>query len=401
MKKRGVSGIIAAVVLILLVLIAVGILWFAIQGIFGEKETQIKGELTKIDLEIIDASVKITDNQGNISLKIDRKIGEGDLVKIKFILEYPETSETYDRESTLKVGEGATYKIPYKSGLEKISVAPIFNLDDNKEHLGRPTDEYRLQGNEPGTPEAPDTCGNGEIDDGEECDNDSEGCSDCKEVYGWKCPENVCEPDYEIDLVALWHLNENYLDSSGNGYDLEVPSGDQPPISQEGKFQTGYGFYGGSENENSRLKNDRTSATDDDFTISFWIKSPEVTNKQVLLSNSWSGSSLNEYIKLESSKIGYTIGTDSIISDSPLSANTWYMITLVWDSENTIIYIDGEEDKRKNIVTPTLGDSTSTYLSPDKIQGCRGTLDEVIIWNRALSGTQVKKLYEMNSELSI
>jgi hypothetical protein len=43
-------------------------------------------------------------------------------------------------------------------------------------------------------PDLPGTavCGDGVVEAGEGCDNDSKGCVDCAVVPGWTCPDNVC-----------------------------------------------------------------------------------------------------------------------------------------------------------------------------------------------------------------
>lgn len=37
-------------------------------------------------------------------------------------------------------------------------------------------------------------CGDGQVTEGETCDNDSEGCVQCQVEQGWACPDNVCSP---------------------------------------------------------------------------------------------------------------------------------------------------------------------------------------------------------------
>jgi hypothetical protein len=49
---------------------------------------------------------------------------------------------------------------------------------------------------------SPSICGDGYVEPGEQCDNTSEGCTDCRIAPEWTCPNNVCTPDCDAPGVA-------------------------------------------------------------------------------------------------------------------------------------------------------------------------------------------------------
>ena len=73
-KKRGISTVIATVIMIALVILVVGIVWVFIQNIISQEIEAIETGLFRIDLEI--KSVKV-ESDGSIKVRVGRGIGEG------------------------------------------------------------------------------------------------------------------------------------------------------------------------------------------------------------------------------------------------------------------------------------------------------------------------------------
>jgi FlaG/FlaF family flagellin (archaellin) len=141
MKKyidnKGISTIIATIFMILFVMIAAGIVWVVIQNILSSQSEEISSGLDRVTLSIVGSSVNITNSE--VSLTINRDIGQGDLIKIKIIL-YDSDGESYsqdvDAESLTELG---SKKFTISDGdltdIEKISIAPITKSASGKESL--------------------------------------------------------------------------------------------------------------------------------------------------------------------------------------------------------------------------------------------------------------------------
>jgi hypothetical protein len=151
-----------------------------------------------------------------------------------------------------------------------------------------------------------------------------------------------------------------------------------------------------------------------DYTYSLWVLGDEdwdtassdygVFNNTVLDANSYHTLlkiDINNTNQLQFVSRDGVPTTTSVFSDkSSWNANQWYHITIVHDSLNNILwYIDGVLDDTDAFV------AAYTSESPDFFIGARqslnnntyfdGKIDEVRIYNRALSAEEVRELYNM------
>jgi flagellin-like protein len=136
MNNKGISTIIATIMMILFVIIAAGIVWVVIQNILSEEIEGISSGLDRITLNIVGSSVNFSES-GRVSLIINRDIGKGDLSKIKIIL-YNEEGESYSEDigaSTLTELGSKKFSISTGgySNIQKIAIAPIIKSSSGKE----------------------------------------------------------------------------------------------------------------------------------------------------------------------------------------------------------------------------------------------------------------------------
>ncbi|GBE19365.1 MAG TPA: LamG domain-containing protein [Candidatus Pacearchaeota archaeon] len=122
------------------------------------------------------------------------------------------------------------------------------------------------------------------------------------------------------------------------------------------------------------------------------------------------GDYLNEtHIRILGSKItvlydkGNHIQT-SFGSSSSIIANTWTMITLVVNSSGSHIYFNGTYENSTNVIFDTNGFTKSLYLG-NATDGAgdrnfKGRLDEVSLWDRSLSSSEITELYNEGAGLA-
>jgi len=149
--KRGLSTIVATLLIILLTLVAVGIIWVVIKNVITSGTEQISlGKLT-LSLEIKSATVNIVGN--TIIIKIKRNVGEGTISGLNFIVDDGDNTEVIESNLTLNELEERTVTFSLNgsginiSRIQKVSVAPIFLLESGKEIIGDVKDEYTLSTN--------------------------------------------------------------------------------------------------------------------------------------------------------------------------------------------------------------------------------------------------------------
>lgn len=142
-----------------------------------------------------------------------------------------------------------------------------------------------------------------------------------------------------------------------------------------------------------------------DFTISAWVKADKArTSTRTIMSK---GEKLQ--MRLNSSQeveivIDEPIETPKFTSTMKLNDDKWHQITFVYNSGTVFLYIDGVLDKSaQNVVAPSpnFNNFCIGALYVDKITGVQnpflGQIDEVYIWDKGLTESQVR--YLMNQEI--
>jgi len=148
-NKRGVSQVIAMILIILIVIVAVSIIWFAIRPTIDISD-DISLERFTVNMEILGESVSIDDN--NVFFKVKRNPGKGDITNLKVILEDINGNEKlFDIEDFI-IQELETrdviinnYRSQGLSDISKISIAPVFS-SNGREVIGNVADVYIVQG---------------------------------------------------------------------------------------------------------------------------------------------------------------------------------------------------------------------------------------------------------------
>ncbi|MDX1830132.1 MAG: LamG-like jellyroll fold domain-containing protein [Lutibacter sp.] len=139
----------------------------------------------------------------------------------------------------------------------------------------------------------------------------------------------------------------------------------------------------------------------DAFTISAWIKSSPNTSLRTIMAK---GAKLQ--LRLNSSnKVEVLVDNTSptFTSNMAISDNKWHQITFVYNSGTIFLYVDGILDSSiQNIVHPSPNYNSfsvgALYLDKNNIiNPFLGDVDEVYVWDFALSENQVR--YLMNQEI--
>jgi len=106
--------------------------------------------------------------------------------------------------------------------------------------------------------------------------------------------------------------------------------------------------------------------------------------------------------KFELSADGTALNTYTVVGDTALSLNTWHHIVAVYDGSDIKVYLNGSLDclpipytSGTNIVAPefTIGainEGTSGYFD--------GRIDDVSVWNTALSDSRISRLYSYGDD---
>lgn len=204
------------------------------------------------------------------------------------------------------------------------------------------------------------------------------------------------------NLVAYWSFDENTgniaYDASGNGNNGTLVNSPDWVDGVSGKCLS---FDGVDEYMDCGGDPDVFTGTNE-ATISFWVKpSSFAGNRSGIVSQRGDGDNIYwQLTTLTTGRLEFYIydgvTTDSLQS-SVLSVDTLYHIVLRYGADDTVtFFIDGVEDKSKNFgTTGDLSNTNNFRIGYEKANDDYfiGLIDEVRIYNTALTPSEVKALY--------
>ncbi len=207
-------------------------------------------------------------------------------------------------------------------------------------------------------------------------------------------------------LVGAWLMDESggdtVSDSSGNGLDGKVAQGN--PSWVKGKFGNGLEF-GGSD----MVTVDDDAALDlTSFTLSAWVKISGLTGKWLIIASKENrnptGRNYGMFGNINSGVIHYSFttgnGWKSFDAKTNIADGNWHHVVATYENPNYKLYLDGTVDAEQ---TPgTVPDNHDNFLY---IGGCNigdywmsGVIDEVVLYDRALSETEINDLMKNGIE---
>ncbi len=205
-------------------------------------------------------------------------------------------------------------------------------------------------------------------------------------------------------LVAHWTFEEGTgtatSDKTGNGNTGTLTNG---PTWSAGKFGKGLSFDGSDDYVNVGANEAINSAGS--FTLSAWINPTSFADYRTILVEGVGGGYSSGYRMLIDTNAKLTCQTgDSNASTQPSSASisvgVWSHVSCVWNGTNKTWYINGAQDSTSAAtynrdVSPAayIGRSTTASNYP-----FYGSIDDVRIYNRALSAQEVSNLYNSSGE---
>ncbi len=172
---------------------------------------------------------------------------------------------------------------------------------------------------------------------------------------------------------------------------------------------SGYALNFDGTSDYIRIDEDPTLDITADITISVWIKTNNITtNSYQRIIDKWeifSGDNKRAYVifqKANSGIISFHVspngtGASEVFLDAtnPIKANEWTHIACVKSGTNAYFYINGVLSNSNNSFPVNIFDSPSDLLigkfNPNTAQMWNGQMDEVRIWNIALTETQIRE----------
>jgi hypothetical protein len=195
-------------------------------------------------------------------------------------------------------------------------------------------------------------------------------------------------------LVAYYPFDGDANDASGYEHHGEVHGA----TLVKGKFGNAYSFNG----KDSRIKLPASAIQGTELTVTLWVKTKD--NVYALVSGA-NHSHNNEYlIDVVNGILQISYHNDSVHKASmSVSDNQWHSLTVVTEIAQTRIYVDGLPKKTLEYASNTPfkveglwlgGDQDSVNGGWQAHQQFEGLMDEIRIYNRALTDREIQSLYK-------
>jgi hypothetical protein len=213
-------------------------------------------------------------------------------------------------------------------------------------------------------------------------------------------------------LVAYYPFDGHANDQSGNSHHGVVHGGLTSTTDRFGLTNRAYSFDGTS--AHITIDNGQTFHFANNFSISFWIyASPTQGSVSTLLSKShadpccseWtieSASSNNNYYSMYVMQVSATWGTSVPL---PVSPSSWTHVVVIKENANLKSYINGVFQSKttstdwrikSNGNSPLYLGATYDSVSSGGRGFFHGSLDEIYIYNRSLSSSEIRQVYKID-----
>lgn len=216
-------------------------------------------------------------------------------------------------------------------------------------------------------------------------------------------------PTQNLGLVGYWTMDggdisgTSLTDKSGNGNTGTITGA----VKTIGKIGQALDFNGSSQNVNAGSSSSLNVTGN--ITITAWIKARSYGggSKGRIVDRSANTSGYDFQIENSAVSNGLTFipdaanPVDNITSlANAVSLGKWYFVAVTYDTATAKIYVNGYLNNSKSLsrAIPSIA-SRDFYIGyrSDGIRSFNGSLDEVRVYNRVLSATEIGKLYNAGS----
>ena len=208
-------------------------------------------------------------------------------------------------------------------------------------------------------------------------------------------------------LVGWWPFTGNAIDSSGNGNNGTV-NGATLTSDRFGNASKAYSFNGISNtinvlNSSSLSSNINTISIAAWYYINAWYVNPIWNNQSfpILCKGNISGNFGQYNLGVLPNSFYSFLNQKGILVTGTTNLNTWVHIVVVVNNINTLVYINGMLLATASSVSQAGGIGSYTVNeplifgkdAPGQSEFTNGKLDDIGIWNRALSACEIQALY--------
>lgn len=181
-------------------------------------------------------------------------------------------------------------------------------------------------------------------------------------------------------LEGYWKLNGNDTDASENNRDSDT-QGD--PQTVTGQVNRAFEFDGEDDYINFTPINISTG-----LTYMAWIKKNETGINEILRN-------YNSLLRVTDDQLSLwtNVSAESCTTNYSLSNNKFYHVAATWNLTNCLIYLNGSMIYNTSYTETFDTEESKSYIARYNTTYFNGTIDEVRIYSKYLTGTEINEIY--------
>lgn len=206
-----------------------------------------------------------------------------------------------------------------------------------------------------------------------------------------------------VTFDAFMIRKNNLVEVDETGKNNATLSGIAYPRINAGLVGNGYSFPNGSSLTKVSIDNTAILNGTTKFTISAWVYSKAAVGFSGIVLSRQDGAYINGGLSGDSQGDNFACNINNgnrVISNTNISLNKWYFATCTWDKStgDVKIYVNGVLDNNGSYSAASFSHSTKFLIGQDVSSNYwNGYIDEVRIYNRSLSASEVQDLYNLGS----
>lgn len=195
--------------------------------------------------------------------------------------------------------------------------------------------------------------------------------------------------DLNFGLIRYYHADGSVNDSSGYGNNATLQNGAN--VTSSGVYNSSFGFNGSLD----YISTPTLDIYNKSFSISGWIN-PTSTATDIGIVRQLSAGEANKYlhIKFLSNKLAFNFFFDDLSSVASIPTNTWtyFVANYNADTNTQSIYLNGIFDGSRVATNDFIGVGGDFEIGR-YYSYYSGYMDEIMVFNRSLSASEIKELY--------
>ena len=209
----------------------------------------------------------------------------------------------------------------------------------------------------------------------------------------------MASADLTDGLAAYYPFNGNANDESGNGNNGTV-YGATLSSDRFGNLNSAYSFDG--IDDYVRIPDSDSLDITGDLTISAWLNT-DTSDFSIIFSNVLQVSPHDGYsLEISQGKVRFMSGDQLFYGNTQLNTGTWKHIAVTLSGTTATSYVDGVFDSSGTVGIPTTNTIDQTIGASDlPFYFFQGIIDDIRIYNRALSEVEIQELQTLNVDIYI